>query len=127
MAASCGLIGGDQKEIDPENIYGKWQEGTLFERYYADSIEYVLQNGDTIMVVGTTWDVADSITELEALPFNWTLNDKTLIQSHILFNGAVTPKTYTVTELSANAFVYNDDYGVTHSFTKVIEKEEPQP
>lgn len=129
VAASCGPIT-NEKEIELSNIYGKWQEGTLYERYYADSIEYVLQSGDTIMVVGTTWDVADSVTEQEALPFNWTLGaDNKLLQSHIMFNGAVTPKTYTVTELSANAFVYHDDYGVEHSFTKVnepiIERGEP--
>ena len=119
--ASCGPIA-NEKEIELSNIYGKWQEGTLYERYYADSIEYVLQSGDTIMVVGTTWDLADSVTEQEALPFNWTLSDDNkLLQSHIMFNGAVTPKTYTVTELSANAFVYHDDYGVEHSFTKVNE------
>lgn len=119
--ASCGPIA-NEKEIELSNIYGKWQEGTLYERYYADSIEYVLQSGDTIMVVGTTWDVADSVTEQEALPFNWTLSDDNkLLQSHIMFNGAITPKTYTVTELSAHAFVYHDDYGVEHSFTKVVE------
>jgi len=118
--ASCGLIpGGDKKEINPANIYGKWQEGTLYERYYADSIEYVLQSGDTIMVVGTTWDVADSVTEQEAQPFNWSLTNETLLQTHIMFNGALVPKTYTVTELSSNTFVYHDDHGVEHSFTKV--------
>lgn len=121
IATSCGFLGGggDQKEIDPSHIYGKWQEGTLYERYYADSIEYVLQGGDTIKIVGTTWDVADDMTEQEALPFNWTLNDKNLLQTHINFNGTVTPKTYTVTELSASTFVYHDDHGVEHSFTKV--------
>lgn len=123
VVASCGLIGGkNNKEIDRNNIYGKWQEGTLYERYYADSIEYVLQSGDTIKAVGTTWNVADSVTEQEALPFNWTLSENNmLLQTHILFNGAVVPKTFTVTELSATAFVYHDDYGVTHSFTKVTE------
>lgn len=127
LVSSCGWFGGDgKKEINRENIYGKWQEGTLYERYYADSIEYVLQSGDTIMVVGTTWDLADSVTEQEALPFNWTLtDDNKLLQSHIMFNGAIVPKTYTVTELSSTAFVYNDDYGVEHSFTKV--KVESQP
>lgn len=129
IVTSCGLPGGgNKKEITPTNIYGKWQEGTNFERYYADSIEYVLQNDSTIKVVGTTWDEADDMTEQDALPFNWTLNDNNLLQTHINFNGTVTPKTYTVTELTANVFVYHDDHGVEHSFTKVkepiIEQEE---
>ena len=121
FATSCGFIGGgdDEKEIEPSYIYGKWQEGTTYERYYADSIEYMLQTGKMIKVVGTTWDVADDMTEKDALPFNWTLNGRNLLQTHINFNGTVTPKTYTVTELSASAFVYHDDHGVEHSFTKV--------
>ncbi len=120
LLASCGISTDNEKEIDPQQIYGKWQEGTLYERYYADSIEYVLQSGTHIKVVGTTWDEADDITEQEALPFNWTISqNNTLLQSHILFNGAVTPKTYTITELTADVFVYHDNYGVEHSFTKV--------
>ena len=58
---------------DASMLYGKWQEGSVFERYYDSPIERVLPNGDTVYVNGTTWDVSDDVTEDEAQLFNWTL------------------------------------------------------
>ena len=104
---SCGPDneGGD---IDPSFIYGHWQEGTVHEKY--------LTSGK-----GLTWDASDDMSEEEALPFDWTLDGNQLIQEHILWDGSIVPKIYTVTTLNATTMVYHDDYGTTHSFQKVLE------
>ena len=52
--------------FDPSLLYGKWQEGSVYERYYESLIERVLLNGDTVQVNGTTWDEADDVTEEDA-------------------------------------------------------------
>lgn len=101
---SCG----DPIQIgfDETLIVGKWQEGSVFERYDSDG-------------TGATWDMNDDVTEDEAQPFRWTLTGETLLQEHIMWNDVVVPKTFTVTMLSSNTLSYHDDYGVTHTFTKV--------
>ena len=104
--SSCGLFGGGEKEFDPSLLIGKWEENGLYERY--DS------NGK-----GATWNIKDDVPEEEAQPFNWTLSGSTLSQEHILFNGAIVPKTYKVTELNGDKLSYHDNYGVNHYFTKV--------
>lgn len=103
--SSCNLLGDGEKEFDPNLLIGKWEENGLYERYDA--------NGQ-----GATWDIKDDVFENEAQPFTWTLNGATLSQEHILFNGAIVPKTYTVTELNATTLNYHDNYGVSHYFTK---------
>ena len=103
---------------DASLLYGKWQEGTVFEHYYSSPIERVLPNGDTVNVNGTTWDEADDVNEDEAQLFNWTLTGATLKQEPIS-TFVMVPKLYTITELGANKLVYNDAYGVTHRFSKV--------
>lgn len=115
--ASCGDIP-HEDDYDVSYLYGKWQEGTVFEHYYNSPIERVLPNGDTVKVNGTTWDEADDITEDEAQLFNWTLTGNTLKHEHI-GTFVMVPKLYTITALSSSSLVYQDDYGVTHHFSKV--------
>jgi len=103
---------------DATLLYGKWQEGTVYERYYDSLIERVMPNGDTVKVNGTTWDVADDVSEDEAQLFNWTLTGATLMHEHVS-TFTIVPKLYTITELSSDKLVYQDDYGVTHHFSKV--------
>jgi hypothetical protein len=103
---------------DASMLYGKWQEGTVYERYYDSLIERVLPNGDTVHVNGTTWDVSDDVTEDEAQLFNWSVTGATLKHEHV---GAfvMVPKLYTITLLTSNNLVYKDDYGVLHYYSKV--------
>ena len=103
---------------DASMLYGKWQEGSVFERYYDSPIERVLPNGDTVYVNGTTWDVSDDVTEDEAQLFNWTLAGATLKHEHV-GTFIIVPKLYTITSLNANELIYRDDYGTAHYFTKV--------
>lgn len=95
-----------KKKFDKAFLPGKWEQGTLYERYYS--------NGD-----GLTWDTADDVTEAEAQPFTWTLTEDDLIQIHIMEMGGKIPKNYTVTILTSTRLSYHDDYGVSYSFTKV--------
>jgi hypothetical protein len=66
-----------------------------------------------------TWDTSDDVTEEEALPFTWTLEEDDLIQIHILEMGGKIPKSYTVTALTTTNLNYHDDYGKSYSFTRV--------
>lgn len=93
-------------EFDQTLLIGKWQSETLFERY--DSNGY-----------GATWDTADDVSEEEAQTFTWTLSSDNLIQIHIMETGGNIPKSYTVTTLTSYTLSYHDDYGVTHTFSKV--------
>ena len=102
---SCNLFQED-KDFDKALLPGKWQEGSLLEKYYA--------NGD-----GATWDTADDVTEEEAQPFTWTLEKDELIHIHIMEMGGKIPKRYTVTTLTPTKLNYHDDYDKTHTFTKV--------
>lgn len=103
---------------DASMLYGKWQEGTVFEYYYSSPIERVLPNGDTVQANGTTWDESDDVSEDEAQLFNWTLAGSTLKHEHVGTFVAV-PKIYTITSLTSNSLDYRDDYGTTHHFSKV--------
>lgn len=115
---SCG--GGDDNNtsFDESLLYGKWQEGSVFERYYDSDIDYVLPTGDTVRVNGTTWDESDDISEDEAQAFNWSLEGSTLTHIHVgVF--VVVPKVYTITTLTSSSLCYEDDYGTKHEFSKV--------
>ena len=104
--------------VDETKLYGKWQEGSVFERYYASDIERVLPNGDTVRVNGTTWDEADDVAEDEAQLFNWTLKGNTLKHEHV-GTFVIVPKLYTISALNNHSLIYQDEYGVTHYFSKV--------
>ena len=116
--SACGGVIPDDNKFDEAMLVGTWQEGTVYERYYASSIDFTLPDGDTVQVNGTTWDVADDISEDEAQAFNWTLTGATLIHEHISTFVTV-PKVYTVTSLTTSELVYKDDYGTTHYYSKV--------
>jgi hypothetical protein len=103
LAVSCTE---EATSYDQTLLTGKWQSGTLFYKYLADG-------------TGGTWDTADDVTEAEAQQFTWTLVDDLMTHIHILEMGGNVPKIYTVTELTATSLKYQDDFGVTFSFTKV--------
>ena len=115
--SACGDIT-TENDYDASMLYGKWQEGTVFEHYYSSNIERVLANGDTVQVNGTTWDEGDDVSEDEAQLFNWTLTGSTLKHEHV-GTFVMVPKIYTVTSLTSSELVYEDDYGTAHHFSKV--------
>jgi hypothetical protein len=97
----------EDTSFDETLIYGKWQEGTLFEKYLNDG-------------TGSTWDTKDDVTEAEAQKFTWTLVKSDLTQIYIMeSSNTKVPKYYTVTALTSTSLKYKDDFGVTHSFSKV--------
>lgn len=97
----------EEEVLNSTLLHGKWQSGTLYYKY--------LQDG-----TGGTWDTADDVTEAEAQEFTWTLVNDELTHIHILeLGGTGVPKVYTVTELTATTLQYEDDFGVSHSFSKV--------
>ena len=114
---ACGEII-PENDIDVSKLYGKWQEGSVFERYYEYPIERVLNTGDTVHANGSTWDESEDVGEDEAQLFNWTLAGSTLKHEHAGVFVTV-PKLYTVTSLTSSSLVYQDDFGVTHHFSKV--------
>lgn len=105
FTTSCEVDEVDEVYFDTSLIIGKWNSGTLFERYDLDN-------------TGATWDTADDVTEEEAQPFTWVIEIDQLEQIHIIENGGVTPKVYTVTTLNESTLVYEDDFGNVKTFSK---------
>ena len=104
FVSSCNPT--ENTDVDSNQIYGKWCDGTVYERYDSDGN-------------GVTWDTADDVTEEEAQPFSWTLNGTQLIQEHHGEMSFVVYKQYNVTKLDAYNFCYEDDFGFGHNFVRV--------
>ena len=95
-------------EFSIDDIYGKWQSGTLFYRYdYGNE--------------GATWDTADDVTEEEAQRFTWEIVGIDMTHIYIMEMGASIPKTYVIDELTPDVLKYHDDYGKYYQFAKVDE------
>ncbi len=104
---SISLMFNSCSKVDESLLIGKWQEGTVFEKY--------LSNG-----TGYTWDTSDNVTEAEAQKFEWTLVNSELTQIHIMESSATrVPKYYTLIELTSTSLKYKDNLNVTHSFVKI--------
>jgi len=100
------FAGCDKKKFDVADLYGKWQSGTLYEKYNA--------SGN-----GSTWDEGDDVTEEEAQTFTWELDKETLTRYHQMEgSSAVVPKTFTIKTLTATTLVYETSGGKTFTFTK---------
>ena len=103
--SSCNGLDFNDEDFDVSLLYGRWQEGSVYERYYSSGL-------------GATWDASDDVEEEEAQVFKWTLEGSTLIHEHI-GTFVTVPKVYTVTTLNATQLTYHDDYGNTHYYSKV--------
>ena len=103
--SSCGDLNSGDDSFDASMLYGRWQEGSVYERYDETGL-------------GATWDASDDVEEEEAQLFKWTLEGSTLVHEHI-GTFVTVPKVYTVTTLNSNNLTYHDDYGNTHYFSKV--------
>ncbi len=106
MALGLASCQKEEEEFDETQLVGKWQCGTLYEKYSDDH-------------TGSTWDTSDDVSEEEAQKFTWTLEKSTLTQIHIMEMEASVPKVYTITKLTSTTLCYEDDYGTSHTFTKV--------
>ena len=106
FTSSCSTDDETKPSFDESLIIGKWQSGTLFERYDLDKS-------------GATWDTADDVKEEEAQEFTWTIDKDQLEQIHIIVTVGVVPKVYTITNLTASSMEYKDSYGETTSFSKL--------
>jgi hypothetical protein len=97
----------EEDYFDESLLIGKWQSGTLYDRYFADGKGY-------------TWDLDDDVQEDEAQHFTWTLEKSVLTQIHIMeTGGGLIPKVYTVTELSSARLRYRDKFLKSFSFNRV--------
>jgi hypothetical protein len=88
-------------------LVGKWQSGTLFDRYFANGTGY-------------SWDEGEDVSEDEAQKFEWTLLESELTRlEHMEISNVRIPVIYTVTELTSTRLTYEDGFGESYSFTKV--------
>lgn len=108
----------ESSEFDDTLLIGKWERpsplnseaGYEYYRYEVGGI-------------GATWDTADDVTEEEAQEFKWTLikSDLTLRHRIETTDEYGIPKVYVVLKLTSTNLVYEDDFGNTYEFSKVME------
>ena len=106
------------------DLLGLWQEkGT--EAY----VRFTSEKDDTgEYKYGREWDESEDIFESDLLPrdngwVKYKLVQSDLTEIHLMDNGgAEVPKVYVVTKLTDTELQYKDNFGTTHSFDKVVEK-----
>ncbi len=106
---SCSFLLDNEAGFEESFLYGKWQSGSLYYKYASDH-------------TGATWDTADDVTEDEAMHFTWTLVNAEFTHIYVTEINATKasiPKVYTVTTLTSNKLIYEDDYGTEWVFSKV--------
>ena len=95
-------------EFDEELLIGVWKEDELYYRYNEDG-------------TAVTWDLADDVEEDEGTQLTWTLEGNIFTHCYQMEIGGIIPKVYNMKTLELDLMEYNDDYGVSHTFTKVEE------
>lgn len=120
---SC--FGSSEEPTFVENdLLGLWQE-TGTEAYVRFTSE---QDETGEYKYGREWDESEDIFESDLLPygngwFKYKLVQSDLTEIHLMDNGgAEVPKVYVVTKLTDTELQYKDNFGTTHSFDKVVEK-----
>ena len=125
MIAMTSCFGSSEEPTFAENdLLGLWQE-TGTEAY----VRFTSEKDDTgEYKYGREWDESEDIFESDLLPygngwFKYKLVQSDLTEIHLMDNGgAEVPKVYVVTELTDTELQYKDNFGTTHSFEKVVEK-----
>lgn len=125
MIAMTSCFGSSEEPTFVENdLLGLWQE-TGTEAY----VRFTSEKDDTgEYKFGREWDESEDIFESDLLPygngwFKYKLVQSDLTEIHLMDNGgAEVPKVYVVTKLTDTELQYKDDFGTTHSFDKVVEK-----
>ena len=123
--AMTSCYGSSEEPTFIENdLLGLWQEkGT--EAYVRFTSE---QDETGEYKYGREWDESEDIFESDLLPygngwFKYKLVKSNLTEIHLMDNGgAEIPKIYVVTKLTDTELQYKDNFGTTHSFDKVVEK-----
>jgi hypothetical protein len=103
FVSSCGGAGGgDNANIDKNQIVGKWM--TVDEQYF----EVYYSNG-----TGKEWDLRDDVQEEEASEFTWEFDeeteDKFLKYYKMEINDAIVPQYCNILELTSTDFKYNNE------------------
>ena len=70
---------------------------------------------------GHMWDPADDVQEDEGTEVEWTLEHNLFTHLYHMEIGGIIPKTYNMKVLDLDVMEYEDDYGVSHKFSKVEE------
>ena len=125
MIAMTSCFGSSEEPTFVENdLLGLWQE-TGTEAY----VRFTSEKDDTgEYKYGREWDESEDIFESDLLPygngwFKYKLVKSDLTEIHLMDNGgAEVPKVYVVTKLTDTELQYKDNFGTTHSFDKVVEK-----
>ena len=95
-------------EYDINDLYGKWCSGTDYYVYNPNGTGYF-------------WNESDDVSEDEAQPFTWTVDESEMIHIHKMEMGGDVPMYYIITELTPQTLKYYDAYNENdkYSFTKV--------
>ena len=123
--AMTSCYGSSEEPTFVENdLLGLWQE-TGTEAY----VRFTSEKDDTgEYKYGREWDESEDTFESDLKPygngwFKYKLVKSDLTEIHLMDNGgAEVPKIYVVTKLTDTVLQYKDDFGTTHSFDKVVEK-----
>ena len=123
MMTSC-FVSSNEPDFVEADLLGLWQEiGT--EAY----VRFTSEKDDTgEYKYGREWDESEDTFESDLKPygngwFKYKLVKSDLTEIHLMDNGgAEVPKIYVVTKLTDTVLQYKDDFGTTHSFDKVVEK-----
>lgn len=126
---SCEQDTTEEKLFKEQLLLGKWNDGNGDNQNFIIDASKIgkpifpgsTQNDDVFDTdhVGYTWDTSDDVTEDEAQVFTWKLTiEGALTQIHRLEMGGKVPKKYTVTVLTSEQLVYEDEIGKEHTFTR---------
>ena len=121
--SACSLFGNKDVTFSESDLIGYWQENGT-EAF----VRFLTERADSEYKYGYEWDEADDVLESYVLEqkhgngwFKWKLVKADLTEIHLMDNGgAEIPKVYTVTKLTDTELQYKDDFGVKHSFSKVV-------
>ena len=123
MMTSC-FGSSDEPDFVEADLLGLWQE-TGTEAY----VRFTSEKDDTgEYKYGREWNESEDTFESDLKPygngwFKYKLVKSDLTEIHLMDNGgAEVPKIYVVTKLTDTVLQYKDDFGTTHSFDKVVEK-----
>ncbi len=104
-----------EPDFDETMLLGTWSRTSPFATETKPGDEFYRYD---VAGTGATWDTADDVQEEEAQPFNWSLTQDQLRHDHQISMGGVTTKVYTVTTLTTNTLIYEDEFGVESIYSR---------
>lgn len=96
------------QEFDADLLIGVWKEEENYFRYNEDG-------------TAVNWDLSDDVMEDEGTELTWTLEGDVFTHYYKMEIGGIIPKTFNMKVLELDTMKYADDFGVSHTFTKVEE------